>query len=48
MERATELEWLKWFYQAVDEFLSEEDRMKLERDFIEGEGLRLPKQYEVD
>lgn len=48
MERATELHWLKWFYEMADIRLTEEDRMELERLFIKEEGFLLPKEYEVE
>ena len=48
MERATELHWLKWFYQAADIGLTEEDRMELERQFVKEENLLIPKAYEID
>jgi len=48
MERATEIEWLRWFYQNADIGLTEEQRMELERRFIMEEGLRLPVRYEID
>src|SRR5215217_1848775 len=48
MERATELHWLKWFYQAADIGLTEEDRIELERQFVKEENLLIPKAYEVD
>lgn len=48
MERATELHWLKWFYQNADIALTEEDRMELERQFVKEENLLIPKAYEVD
>lgn len=48
MKRATELHWLKWFYQAADIGLTEEDRIELERQFVKEENLLIPKAYEVD
>lgn len=48
MERATELHWLKFFYQHADMGLTEEQRIEIERQFVKEENLLLPKQYEID
>lgn len=48
MERATELHWLRFFYQNADIGLTEDDREVIERLFIKKENLLLPEAYEVD
>lgn len=48
MQRATELHWLKFFYQHADTGLTEEQRIEIERQFVKEENLLLPKAYEID
>lgn len=48
MERATELHWLKFFYQHADIGLTEEQRIEIERLFLEQECLFIPKAYEIE
>lgn len=47
MERATELEWLKYFYIKADFGPADDDvHWKIENDFIKETGKQLPKGYE--
>lgn len=47
MERATELEWLKWFFFYADFGPADSDvRYWMEKRFVEKTGKQLPKGYE--
>lgn len=49
MERATELEWLKWFYYHSDLCFEDEDSIHyLKRKFVKDNNLSLPIGYDED
>ena len=49
MKRATELQWLSWFYAWADFGPADEDvREELKEQFTRQTGLALPKEYEDD